>query len=636
MAKNLLVMLIILCVSPINAKTTGKYKSLLEQYSHNESDSLKYKAATFLIRNMPGHFSPEGEGMDEYTEILRNMQPGIGMKELMLTWNSVAKEKKTQTIPDSIVVDCDYLKENIDMAFEAWKSAPWANEIDFTHFCNYILPYRVKDEHLCTGWRKTLRERYKPLIDSISDMCKAFAIITDTIKNTIADSNPYCPYTLDVLTTDHIKKAECDQRCILLVAVLRALGIPAVIDVVPMWANYSRSGHSWVALVENDGSTYTVFEDEGIAKQFNKIDASQFVHRYKVAESDKCPFEVMTEKKAAKIYRMGFARVNNPKPNEPIFLKDPFAIDVSEAYGLKSSITLNATGKEPIYLCVFMTGTDWMPVAKATPQNGKVTFDGLGDNVVYLPIRIKNGMRQVLSEPILVKDGNIAKIFKTDRTKTETVRLYRKYPLCSYMTDLWGFMKGGRFEAANKPDFSDATLLNSINEMPYGVTSINIDCKKKFRYFRYKTSPQSRMPMAELYFYAKKKDGTEYKMNGRPIAYQVDSTKIKCAFDGFLDTNASTSSWEYWLGIDLGEGNKQKISRIVFAPSSDTNNVEVGHLYELYHFDTNWHFIGRKLSKGDNVVFDNVPSGGILLLKDKTKGNEERIFELQGGKQVWY
>jgi hypothetical protein len=31
-----------------------------------------------------------------------------------------------------------------------------------------------------------------------------------------------------------------------------------------------------------------------------------------------------------------------------------------------------------------------------------------------------------------------------------------------------------------------------------------------------------------------------------------------------------------------------------------------------------------------------VPKGAILLLKDLTKGREERIFMVENGKQVWW
>jgi hypothetical protein len=46
-----------------------KYADVLHYYSQHEADSLKYKAALFLIDNMDGHLSPEGEPMVRYKPI---------------------------------------------------------------------------------------------------------------------------------------------------------------------------------------------------------------------------------------------------------------------------------------------------------------------------------------------------------------------------------------------------------------------------------------------------------------------------------------------------------------------------------------------------------------------------------------
>lgn len=75
---------------------------------------------------------------------------------------------------------------------------------------------------------------------------------------------------------------------------------------------------------------------------------------------------------------------------------------------------------------------------------------------------------------------------------------------------------------------------------------------------------------------------------------------------------------------------------IRFAPATDLNFVEKGHLYELYYFDTEWHLIGRQIAQKEELLFKQVPSGALLLLKDKTAGKEERIFEYKDGKQVWH
>ena len=57
---------------------------------------------------------------------------------------------------------------------------------------------------------------------------------------------------------------------------------------------------------------------------------------------------------------------------------------------------------------------------------------------------------------------------------------------------------------------------------------------------------------------------------------------------------------------------------------------------ERYADVIGWHLIGRRNGDDGFLEFDNVPEGCLLLLKDKTAGGEERIFEYMDGIQVWY
>ena len=75
---------------------------------------------------------------------------------------------------------------------------------------------------------------------------------------------------------------------------------------------------------------------------------------------------------------------------------------------------------------------------------------------------------------------------------------------------------------------------------------------------------------------------------------------------------------------------------IRFAPSTDLNFVEKGHLYELYYFDTDWHLLKRVYSQGTSLTFHDVPKNALLLLKDRTGGREERIFNFENGKVRWW
>ena len=614
-----------------------KYAGVLSHYSLHESDSLKYKAALFLVDNMDGHLSPEGTGMEEFVRRVHSFREFKGIRELMDAWNQAHKNGKTQLVPDSSVVSNEYLIENIEDAFRCWHASPWKEEIDFKQFCDYILPYRAKDERISQHWRSILRDRYLPCIEHIRDMKQAFVAVRDTILNSIALSNSYTAYTYDVLTADYIKRADCDQRCVLLVAVLRALGIPSAIDGVPMWADYSTKGHAWVSLVLRDGATFTVFENDKEPKQYNKVDASQFKMRYKVKPEDHCPYPVKTEKTVAKVYRMAYSSDFRPGPDAPASLSDPFARDVSADYGLTAKVSLHVNDTLPVYLCVFLTGANWMPVAQARPDSmGNVEFSNIGQPVVYMAVQIKGKQWVPIAEPFLVADGKMVKYYKVKPDKTESVTLHRKYPLYSYITDQWGFMKGGVFEGANEPDFRDAEELGRISTMPYGETEVRVNNQGRFRFLRYRSPDGNRTSLAELRFYSKNGSGTDTELRGAYLSQGVDSAKVELAFDRKLDTNATAKDVGFWIGMDLGENNERQVSKIYFAPTSDTNTVEPGHLYELYYFDTSWHFIGRQLAKGCQLTFNHVPCGALLLLKDKTKGQEERIFEYNNHQQIWY
>ena len=66
--------------------------------------------------------------------------------------------------------------------------------------------------------------------------------------------------------------------------------------------------------------------------------------------------------------------------------------------------------------------------------------------------------------------------------------------------------------------------------------------------------------------------------------------------------------------------------------------VEPGDTYELQYWGNGrWIGLGRKVAEGVSVSYDNIPDGALLLLRDLTKGRDERIFLLDNeGRQEWW
>lgn len=611
-----------------------KYASVVEHYSKQDSDSMKLKAALYLIDNMQGHKSPTGDGLSKYIDTLRTFPHKTTIGKLSRAWTDCHKNgQKVSYVDDHNIITPEYLIKNIDEAFEAWQTSPWNSEVGFAHFCRYILPYKTNNEVISTKWRQELRDKYKDVIADKKEMRATFAALYKAVMQNVSNSSAFAPISLDALSYDHIGRANCEQRCILLTAVMRAFAIPAAIDYVPIWADYSGVGHSWVALVMEDGTTYTMNETDEEPMMYNTIDASLFASECSAEETSHIPYQIKSKKGVSKIYRKLYERNALTSKHRFPVINDPYIHDVSLAYGLTGQIKLKVEDNSPVFLCTYVTGKDWIPIAVATPTKREVTFRHLGTDIVYLPLSITDGKYTAFSTPILLTNDNQMEHFpmfaQTNLTRTNSINIDRKYPLCNYMPNQWKNMVGAVFEGDNTPDFTSPDTLAVISSMPYGTTTISLNSDKAYRCIRFKCPDGKIALLAELEFI-----GAEGTVKGKAISEGVDINTIKYLSDNDCETRIKARKDGYWVGADFRQ--EKNICSIRFSPVSDGNGIQPYHLYELYGFDTRWRLLGRAIGKETQVTFKNVPQGALLLLKDKTKGKEERIFIYHNGKQIWY
>ena len=141
-------------------------EQVLYRYSSDPADSLKYRAAVFLIENMPGHSYYEGEQLDRYLEyypVLRTMMqagkaPQAAADSITCKYG-IFDQSKLKLLYDVATVDSAYLCNNIEWAFKVWHEQPWGKNIPFEDFCEYLLPYRVGNETL-PEWRDKYYKKY--------------------------------------------------------------------------------------------------------------------------------------------------------------------------------------------------------------------------------------------------------------------------------------------------------------------------------------------------------------------------------------------------------------------------------------------------------------------------------------------
>ena len=165
------------------------------------------------------------------------------------------------------------------------------------------------------------------------------------------------------------------------------------------------------------------------------------------------------------------------------------------------------------------------------------------------------------------------------------------------------------------------------------LENINLDIKKKYRYFRYSGAPDFRGgQIAEIKVYG----GQQKKELKGDIIGANDSGTLPKVFDG--DHLSYYDLWDHeicFAGLDFGE--PVEINKISFLPRNDDNFIVEGENYELYYWNNKWISLGKQIGKDTQYLeYSNVPDKALLLLRNHTKGKEERIFTYENNKQVWW
>ena len=182
----------------------AELEKVLVRYAARPEDSLKYRAAVFLIENMPGHTYYRGEQLDNYLEYYAILPEAISSGrgsaaavDTIRTRYGALDLSSLEHLSDIGTVDSAYLCSNIDWAFKVWEEQPWCRNVSFGDFCEYILPYRVGNETLAE-WREDYYAEYNGVLDSLrrspgkDDPLQAAQVIASYIDRTVD-----CSFTMD-------------------------------------------------------------------------------------------------------------------------------------------------------------------------------------------------------------------------------------------------------------------------------------------------------------------------------------------------------------------------------------------------------------------------------------------------------
>ncbi len=407
---------LLMCFSCLQACVTGKEDKLqvaleiagdnrselvdvLDHYA-TEGDSLKYKAACFLIENMIGRRARyvewyDGDGKLIHPEFSEPRKSELFKRKAdSCGWYS----KEVVCEPDLQIMKSDYLIKHIDYAFKGWVR-PWAKHFTFNQFCEWLLPYRVGNEKL-ESWQEIVRKEFAYLEEVLKDL-QGPNQAYDAIDYDLFTWFKYgeCAYQLSpdqsISEMLQYKIGTCDDYCTLRCYLMRAFGVPVAIDRAIKWGN--RNGaHGETAVLDSSGNASPYF-----------------------------PLYEKVEKKgraAGKIWRKTYAiqeqclamKVEDIHTIPEVFW-DVHYVDASKDHAPVKDILLLIPQCEDtlVYMAVFNYG-EWQPVWWGIKNGEEFCFTDMISRVVYLPVNYRNGSVSPMHAPVWLDEQGELHSLKPD------------------------------------------------------------------------------------------------------------------------------------------------------------------------------------------------------------------------------
>ena len=601
-------------------------------------DKQKLEATYFLIENMNNKYSLEGKSLEVYfnvySDIVKIFNSGIrenhkldsiaGVKiDSLEAYYGPINYNNLDNKPDLQNIKANQLIENIDLAFEVWRKKPWAKHVSFEQFCDYILPYRVANEPM-QAWRPYLYNKYKFLTDSLKTPNDPKEITRKVCDYIIKDwkrldNFDKCSYYPGIISLDSYKGGICENHYLFLTALLRSLGVAIAIDNTPQWRNYPGQ-HSWLMLIDITGKP--IFFNPGNPKYnyTNKVTMGSTGTTTKVY------------RKSFKINKISLPEsIDNTEMHFGYFTNKTLQ-DVTSEYQYEQ-INLIIPVKNPVskimYLTTFGSAYQTVAIAWAKIDNNKSVFNNLGYPAVYLPVIVENDHENPIQNPILVRSSSEQVILNPDTANKITVKLTSKFPMSDSMVLFAKEIIGSKFQGSNTLDFNNVEDLYTIKEVNNAFEEVSITNTKQYRYVRFQQANNTRINIAEIEFY-----NNNSIIKGKPIGF---GKTIKGTYYSPFDNDIKsvlTSSPQSWVGLDFGK--PATIDKIKYLIRNDLNTIEPGDIYELFYFNNNWFSLGRIIAENTFIEYTNVPKNALLVLRNISKGKDERIFTYENGKQVWW
>lgn len=592
----------------LSGENRVELQKVLDYYREEKPDPLKLKAAEYLISNMVAHYAVSGKTMERLKRDVDTTfqdQPRAVKLIFYLMAARIAITQGDNTVEyDLHKIASDYLIKNIERSFGIWEEIKNHYDLSDEDFFKYVLPYRIDNEPL-TEWKDSA---YYHLYDFYKGEQLGFSLtgyqnyisakVMDynslvTLKNQLSDSL-FRLYAMDCIDQAH--RTQITNR---------VFGIPTAVDFVPHYPT-QENRHYWTILRDRRcvNSKYNTLNTPHTAKVYRK---TSFIN---AIPEDKHNFI-------------------------PRFIRDPYKMDVTEEYENVTSLeckfkTFRSDTKYG-YLCVF-NNLAWNEVGWSEMRGGKVIFEQVGRDIMYMPCYY-NGKNQVLADyPLWVRSNGEAESIVPDRDSLQTLRLNRKFTYNSSGDYSGMAIIGVQLYATNDLSKAPYDLVSEIRHYNYmAYDTLRVNTTKKYKYWMMKKVGQNFPEFASVKF---------VQDNGGVLTvastFTIDATG-KMNKDGlisriiFNDDLLDFGMVFNIAGVEFEE--PVSVDVVKYITRNDKNGVYSGDTYELLYFDKGeWVSLGKKVATADYIEYDNVPSGALYWLRNRTEGKEERPFTVTNGR----
>ena len=251
---------------------------------------------------------------------------GDNASEILTAYKVLWNHKEAISFLITNMPECDLrtletglLVTDVELACQAMDEAPWGKSIPKDIFLNYVLPYANVSERR-DDWRVDFYWAFMPIAKKFKTPGEAAVALNEAVfkeldvkyhatKRPKPDQSPY--------ESVEAGYASCTGLSILLVDACRAVGIPARLVGIPMWADNSGN-HTWVE-VWDSGKWHAL----GAAEP-GPLDQTWFMDKAKSADKSNPEH---------RIYAVSFKKtdVSFPLAWDPS-IKWVSAVDVTDAY----------------------------------------------------------------------------------------------------------------------------------------------------------------------------------------------------------------------------------------------------------------------------------------------------------------